>query len=417
VATATDASVDELLANADAAMYVAKTRGKDHYENFEPGMRTAAVERSGLRTDLAWALERGELELHYQPVVDVTHGGVAGFEALLRWRHPQRDLLAPGEFIGLAEESGLIVPIGAWVLHTACVQARAWQTQNDGVPLTMAVNVSARQLQHPNLVGLVGDALAASGLDPSALVLEITESATVADTEATITRLRDLKDLGVGLAIDDFGTGYSSLSYLRRFPVDLIKIDRSFVAGMVHSREDAAIVSHVIGLAHAFGLKVVAEGVETVHQLEELTRLGCDLAQGYNWRRPEPAAAVESWLAAAFGEGKGPSAPLARPGCARSSSTTEVRCEPPSGWRWTCTAASSSLGRRPTGPRRSSWPAATNPTSWSSTWSCPARAASTPSPPSGPPRRAPPSCCSPLPTRSHLRRWTRPAACSTRPPT
>ena len=298
VATATEASVDELLANADAAMYVAKTRGKDHYEVFEPSMRTAAVERSGLRTDLAWALERGELELHYQPVVDVTDGGVAGFEALLRWRHPQRGLLAPGEFIGLAEESGLIVPIGAWVLRQACEQARAWQESD--VPLSMAVNVSARQLQHPNLVGMVGDALAASGLDPSALVLEITESATVADTEATITRLRHLKDLGVGLAIDDFGTGYSSLSYLRRFPVDLLKIDRSFVAGMVHSPEDAAIVSHVIGLAHAFGLKVVAEGVETVHQLEELTRLGCDLAQGYNWRRPEPAAGVESWLPAAF---------------------------------------------------------------------------------------------------------------------
>ena len=290
VAVATEASVDELLANADAAMYVAKTRGKDHYEVFEPGMRTAAVERSGLRTDLAWALERGELELHYQPVVNVTQGGVAGFEALLRWRHPRRGLLAPGEFIGLAEESGLIVPIGAWVLRRACAQARAWQEANDTPHLAMAVNVSARQLQHPNLVGMVGDALTESGLDPSALVLEITESATVADTEATITRLRQLKDLGVSLAIDDFGTGYSSLRYLRRFPVDHLKIDRSFVAGMVHSPEDAAIVSHVFGLAHAFGLKVVAEGVETVHQLEELTRLGCDLAQGLQLAPPRARA-------------------------------------------------------------------------------------------------------------------------------
>ncbi|HEX2192908.1 MAG TPA: EAL domain-containing protein, partial [Acidimicrobiales bacterium] len=303
VAPAPEASGDELLANADAAMYVAKTRGKDRHEVFEPSMRTAAVERSGLLTDLAWAVGRGELELDYQPVVDVTNGGMVGFEALLRWRHPTRGLLAPGEFIALAEESGLIVPIGAWALNRACEQGRAWQAMNGDAPLTMAVNVSARQLQHPGLVGLVADALATSGLDPSSLVLEITESATVADTEATIARLRELKDLGVGLAIDDFGTGYSSLSYLRRFPVDLLKIDRSFVAGMVHSPEDAAIVSHVIGLAHAFGLKVVAEGVETVHQLEELTRLGCDLAQGYNWRRPEPAAEVERWLATALSRG------------------------------------------------------------------------------------------------------------------
>jgi diguanylate cyclase (GGDEF)-like protein/PAS domain S-box-containing protein len=290
-------SVDELLANADSAMYVAKSKGKDRYEVFEPGIRAATLERSGLRTDLAWALERGELDLHYQPVMDVAKGSVVGFEALLRWQHPQRGLLAPAEFIPLAEASGLIVPIGAWVLGRACEQAQAWQDSHPGAPqLTMAVNVSPRQLQDPGLVELVAHALALSGLDPSGLVLEITESATVSDTEASIQRLHSLKRLGVGLAIDDFGTGYSSLTYLRRFPVDMLKIDRSFVAGMAKNPEDAAIVSHVVGLAHVFGLKVVAEGVETVQELEELTRLGCDYAQGYKWRRPSPFADVEPWL-------------------------------------------------------------------------------------------------------------------------
>jgi len=304
VATVGDSagSVDDLLGNADAAMYVAKTKGKDRYEVFEARMRTAAVERSGLRTDLGWALERGQLEVHYQPVIDIVSGAIAGFEALLRWHHPRRGLLLPGEFIDLAEETGLIVPIGSWVLGEACRQARSWTDAYGGEPLNMAVNVSARQLHDPGLDAAVSAALAASGIDPAALVLEITESVTVADTDVTIARLRALKDLGIGLAIDDFGTGYSSLRYLRRFPVDLLKIDRSFVTGVGRNSEDNAIVSSVIGLAHTFGLGVVAEGVETVEQLEALTRFGCDYAQGYNWRRPAPADEVELWLRAALSE-------------------------------------------------------------------------------------------------------------------
>ena len=257
-------------------------------------MRAVAVERSGLRTDLEWALSREELVIHYQPVMEVPTGVVQGFEALLRWNHPKRGLLGPDEFIDLAEDSGLIVSIGGWVLRRACEQATAWRRLT-GRPLTMAVNVSARQLQDPGLVGEIGIALAEAGLDPGALVLEITESATVDDTEGVIARLEELKALGVGLAIDDFGTGYSSLSYLRRFPVDQLKIDRSFVAGVATNTEDRAIAASVIGLGHALGIHVVAEGVETVDQLEWLSEMDCDLAQGYNWLRPADAGAVTVW--------------------------------------------------------------------------------------------------------------------------
>jgi diguanylate cyclase (GGDEF)-like protein/PAS domain S-box-containing protein len=285
---------EELLSGADTAMYVAKARGKGRFEFFEPRMRAVAVERSGLRTDLEWALQREELVIHYQPVVDITTGVVRGFEALLRWRHPKRGLLGPGEFIDLAEETGLIVAIGGWVLRRACDQAVQWRRRT-GRDLTMAVNVSARQLQDAGLVGEIGTALQDAGLDPAALVLEITESATVADTEGVIARLEELKALGVGLAIDDFGTGYSSLSYLRRFPVDQLKIDRSFVAGVAVNGDDRAIAGSVIGLAHALGIHVVAEGVETVGQLEWLSELRCDLAQGFNWLRPAPPGEIDRW--------------------------------------------------------------------------------------------------------------------------
>jgi diguanylate cyclase (GGDEF)-like protein/PAS domain S-box-containing protein len=287
-------TTEELLSGADTAMYVAKARGKSRFEFFEPRMRAVAVERSGLRTDLEWALSRDELVIHYQPVVDIPTGVVRGFEALVRWQHPKRGRLNPAEFIDLAEESGLIVSIGAWVLRRACEQAVLWRRRT-GRALTMAVNVSARQLQDPGLVGEIGAALGAAGLDPAGLVLEITESATVADTEGLIARLEELKALGVGLAIDDFGTGYSSLSYLRRFPVDQLKIDRSFVAGIAVSSEDRAIAASVIGLAHALGIHVVAEGVETVKQLEWLSELHCDLAQGFNWLRPAPPAEIDRW--------------------------------------------------------------------------------------------------------------------------
>ena len=285
---------ETLLSGADAAMYVAKGRGRWRYELFEPAMRDVAVERSSLRADLEWALQRDELEMHYQPVIDVLSGEVRGFEALLRWRNPARGLLAPNEFIELAEQSGLIVAIGGWVLDQACEQARAWRAQDS--TLTMAVNVSARQLLDPDLVTRISGALAASGLDPEALVLEITESATVDDTEAVIARLHELRALGVRLAIDDFGTGYSSLTHLRRFPVDQLKIDRSFVAEVTANAEDRAIVASVIDLAHALGVSVVAEGVETDEQLLELMAMGCDLAQGFRWRRPEASQSTGTWL-------------------------------------------------------------------------------------------------------------------------
>lgn len=292
------ASAEEVLANADAAMYLAKARGKGRYELFEPAMRTAAVERSSLKTELELAERRGELVVHYQPIVRISAGTTTGFEALVRWDHPKRGLLAPDSFIPVAEESGLVHPIGAWVLRQACRQAQELSA-SAGRPVEMSVNVSTRQLQHPGLLREVAAALEESGLDPGLLVLEITESATVQDAETTIGKLRQLKDLGVRLAIDDFGTGYSSLAYLRRFPVDRLKVDRSFVAGLGRNVEDTAIVASVIGLAHTFGLEAVAEGVETVGQLEELARLGCDLAQGYNWARPEPAARLARWLEAA----------------------------------------------------------------------------------------------------------------------
>ena len=288
------ATSESLLGGADTAMYVAKGRGKSRFELFEPTMRDVAVERSSLRGDLEWAVQREELEVHYQPVMDMVSGQVRGFEALVRWRNPTRGLLAPSEFIDLAEQTGLIVSIGGWVLDQACIQAQAWRAERGG--LTIAVNVSARQLQDQGLVASIAHALEVSGLDPGALVLEITESATVDDTEGVIARLEELKSLGVGLAIDDFGTGYSSLTYLRRFPVDQLKIDRSFVAEVATNTEDRAIVASLIDLAHALGVSVVAEGVETDDQFLELTAMGCDLAQGYRWRRPEVASGASRWL-------------------------------------------------------------------------------------------------------------------------
>jgi diguanylate cyclase (GGDEF)-like protein/PAS domain S-box-containing protein len=293
---------DELVSRADAAMYAAKTRGAGSFEVFDPTMRAAAVERVSLKHDLQWAVEADELELNYQPIVRLSDSRVVGFEALLRWNHPVRGLLPPAEFIGLAEESGLIVSIGSWVLREACLQARHLaDAYPDRGPLGMSVNVSTRQLQAPGLVELVVAALRDSGCDPHLLTLEITESASVTDPEATIARLRELKGLGVRLAVDDFGTGYSSLSYLRRFPVDQLKIDRSFVAGLGRNDSDTAIVASVIGLAHALGLEAVAEGVESVGQMEHLTRLECDQAQGFNWCRPSAIEALEQWLTPGIG--------------------------------------------------------------------------------------------------------------------
>ena len=293
-------AAENLLSEADTAMYVAKTHGKGRFEVFKPYMRANAVERSNLRTDLEWALSRQELEVHYQPVVNVHSGVVVGFEALLRWHHPERGLLAPDEFIDLAEDTHLIISIGAWTLRQACRQATTWR-RSQRRDLTMAVNVSSIQLQDAGLVGEIATALREAQLDPSALVLEITESAMVADADGAIARLGELKALGVSLAIDDFGTGYSSLSYLRRLPVDQLKVDRSFVAGVAVNPEDVAILASVVSLSQVLGISVVAEGVETMDQLEKLSEMGCDLAQGFNWLHPCDVATVDAWLDHVFG--------------------------------------------------------------------------------------------------------------------
>ncbi|MGH9305361.1 MAG: EAL domain-containing protein [Acidimicrobiales bacterium] len=293
-------SAEDLVSGAETAMYAAKAQGKARWELFEPHMHDAAVERSQLRTDLEWALQRQELAVYYQPVVDVRRGAVSGFEALLRWNHPERGLLGPDEFIEMAEKTRLIVSIGAWVLRRACRQVQEWR-QVLGGDFTMAVNVSTVQLQDPGLVGEIANALREAKLDPAALVLEITESSMAHDADGMIARLAELKALGVGIAIDDFGTGYSSLSYLRRLPVDQLKVDRSFVAGVATNPEDVAILASVINLSQVLGISVLAEGVETMDQLEVLSEMGCDLAQGFNWLRPCEAVEVEAWLDHAFG--------------------------------------------------------------------------------------------------------------------
>jgi diguanylate cyclase (GGDEF)-like protein/PAS domain S-box-containing protein len=285
----------DLLMAADLAMYAAKGRGKSQYAFFQPEMRDAATERSALLADIDWALLRNELVIHYQPIFALADGTLTGFEALLRWNHPARGQLGPDHWIKLAEEGGAIVRIGAWVLRIACLQAVKWQ-QEYGRNLTMAINVSARQLQGPSLVEEVSAALVDSGLSADALVIEITESATVDDTEGIMAKLASLKALGAGISIDDFGTGYSSLSHLRHFPVDHLKVDRSFVAGLTTDPEDMAIVESVINLGHSLGLKVVAEGVETTDQVEQLCAMGCDQAQGFLWRRAADAEEVSDWL-------------------------------------------------------------------------------------------------------------------------
>jgi diguanylate cyclase (GGDEF)-like protein len=285
IARGADDRAEDLIRDADAAMYRAKERGKGRYEIFDEAMRADAVARLETESALRRALERGELRLHYQPEVDLADGAIKGFEALIRWQHPTRGLLGPAAFMPLAEETGLIVGIGEWVLLEACTEAARWSQ-----PLTLSVNLSARQLAQPDLVAMVRRALAETGLDPAHLCLEITESAVMASGAATTAQLRALKSLGVRLAIDDFGTGFSSLAHLRRFPVDTLKIDGTFVSGLANEPQDASIAAAVISLAHALDLTTVAEGVETDEQLAILRGLGCDLGQGHLFARPAPAA-------------------------------------------------------------------------------------------------------------------------------
>ena len=262
------------------------------------GMGVQAFECSELGNDLRRALEREELRVYYQPKVQLGTGKIVGMEALVRWEHPERGLLLPGEFIPLAEESGLIIPLGQWVLEEACRQAYKWQTRYaSNFPLRIFVNISSRQFWHPELVQDVSRTLQKAKLKPNTLSLEITESSMMEDTPSTLVALHQLKRLGVKVAIDDFGTGYSSLSYLRRLPVDFLKVDRSFVSGLGKNSEDREILSAIVRLAHALRLKVVAEGVENAEQLAHLRELGSDLAQGYHFSRPLPDGMVSVLLA------------------------------------------------------------------------------------------------------------------------
>jgi diguanylate cyclase (GGDEF)-like protein/PAS domain S-box-containing protein len=291
-----------LLSSADAAMYQAKTRGGGAIEVFGEALRTRVLDRMHAEQALHRALEREELRLHYQPVIDVAGRHVVAVEALLRWEHPTRGLVPPDRFIPVAEENGLIVPIGTWVMRQACAQLRTWVS---GVGLgalgSVAVNLSARQVDDGDIVETVERILDHTGLEPSRLTLEITESALMRDAASALQVLRALKALGVTLAIDDFGTGYSSLNYLHRFPLDVLKIDKSFVDGLGSGGEGTEIVAAVINLAHTLGLQVVAEGVERQAQLDRLGALGCDFAQGFLISRPVPSHEVRDKLAVSLG--------------------------------------------------------------------------------------------------------------------
>jgi diguanylate cyclase (GGDEF)-like protein/PAS domain S-box-containing protein len=283
-----------LIEHADIAMYRAKKLGRNNTQFYQPAMNEEALERVRIETALRSALERDEFVLHYQPQVDLDSGLVVGMEALIRWQHPELGMVAPHRFIGLAEETGLIVPIGAWVLKTACAQAKAWQDAGHGA-LRIAVNLSPRQFGEPKLLGAIAEVLEQTGLPPSCLDIELTEGLFMHDVALAVELLHKLKALGLALSIDDFGTGYSSFSYLRKFPIDVLKIDRSFVSDIAEGGE-AAIVVSIIALAHNLKLRVIAEGVETAEQLDYLRRNGCDEIQGYYFSQALPAGEFEQLL-------------------------------------------------------------------------------------------------------------------------
>jgi diguanylate cyclase (GGDEF)-like protein len=278
---------DTLIKNADTAMYQAKENGRRSFQFFKAAMNVRAVERQSIEEDLRRALERREFSLHYQPKVDLTTGAITGAEALIRWMHPSRGLVPPADFIPVAEDCGLILPIGAWVVRQACAQARAWL--DAGLPVTsMAVNVSAMEFRDKGFLDGLFAILAETGLDPSYLMLEMTESVLMKNAAATATILQTLRQRGIQVAVDDFGTGYSSLSHLQRFPVDAVKIDQSFVRQISTASQDTTIVKAVIGMARGLKLQVIAEGVETLEEVAFLRAYRCDEAQGYYFSRPVP---------------------------------------------------------------------------------------------------------------------------------
>jgi diguanylate cyclase (GGDEF)-like protein len=293
-----DVAPADLLRDADAAMYQAKQAGRDRSVIFADSMRTRAIKRLDTEVALRQAIGDGELRLHYQPIVNIKTGRTDGVEALVRWQHPTRGLIYPDQFITIAEETGLVIPLGEWVLGEACQQLHTWhRTYPQLAHLAIGVNLSGHQLIRPEFPRVVANVLSATGVPADQLILEITESVLMADAKAAIKVLRALKALGVLLSVDDFGTGYSSLSYLKKFPVDALKIDKSFVDGLGTEAEDSAIVHAIINLAHTLRLITVAEGTETARQLSALADLGCDSAQGYLLCRPKPAAdVIESLL-------------------------------------------------------------------------------------------------------------------------
>jgi predicted signal transduction protein with EAL and GGDEF domain len=294
---ADDATAFDVLRDADTAMYRAKLHGKARVEVFDPAMHMLSVNRLNLETDLRRALERKEFCVYYQPVIALRTGRISGFEALVRWKRPGKGIVAPAEFIGVAEEMGLIVWIGLWVLRTACEQAHQWHIEcPQETPLTMSVNISARQFIQEDLIAQIERILQETQVDPTTIKLEITESVTMSDAERTIKVVNELKNLGLSLSIDDFGTGYSSLSYLQRFPMDTLKIDRSFVRNLKDNQENREIISTIVTLARSLGMHVVAEGTETVEEVRFLKTLDCEFAQGYFFSKPVDSISAQKLL-------------------------------------------------------------------------------------------------------------------------
>jgi len=302
-----DARPEDLMRDADVAMYEAKAAGKGGFQVFETHMRDAVVTRMELKADLRHALERGELHVRYQPYVRLEDESIAGAEALLRWEHAERGLIPPLDFIPLAEEMGLIVPIGRWVLRTACAQAVDWSRRFPELgPLSLSVNVSARQLQDRTFVGEVSEILSEHGLAAERVVLELTESSLVEDPDQAVRRLEELRELGIRLAIDDFGTGYSSLGYLQRYPIEILKVHRAFVAELGRHPEEPALAKAILQLARHLGMQTIAEGVEDGVQVDSLRALGCDYAQGFHFAQPLAAEAFAALLGARAAGRAGP---------------------------------------------------------------------------------------------------------------
>jgi predicted signal transduction protein with EAL and GGDEF domain len=296
ISPTTEVTTDEMIRNADTAMYAAKAGGKGRVEVFQPFMHARVLQRFEVQAELQRALTREEFVVHYQPIIDFTSRTIGGVEALVRWEHPTRGLLPPIEFIGVAEDTGIIVPLGKWIMREACRQAVEWKSLQAG-DLWVSVNLSTRQLLEPDLVAQVREVLKETGLPPSSLTLEITEGSLMQDVDQTAAKLQGLKRLGVRLAIDDFGTGSSSLGYLRRFPIDLLKIDKSFVDDVTAIGSNGpALVRAIIDMAHTLDLDTVAEGIEMTAQLAELQAAGCRSGQGFLFSRPLAPPVLEALL-------------------------------------------------------------------------------------------------------------------------